>query len=243
MSPDLAAETPDAFGRYEQVEYVGQGGMAKVYKAYDATLRRTVALKFLLGESPELSERLLNEARAQARIEHENVCKIYEAGETDGKLYIAMQYIHGKTLRKLAPEISLEQKIRIVAQTAEAVHAAHRVGLIHRDLKPANILVERSQEGDLTPYVVDFGLARGPEAGGLTKTGTVMGSPWYMSPEQAKGNVSQLDRRSDVYSLGATLYEVLAGKPPFEAAAGARSHPAFFRRSACVGSIPPFETG
>lgn len=215
------------FGHFQRLEYLGQGGMAKVYKAFDPVLGRAVALKLLLREEdPELFQRLLIEARAQARVEHANVCKIHEAGEVQDaasgipRPYIAMQFINGKSLKETMDEISLEQRVRLMKQVADGVHAAHRVGLIHRDLKPANIMVERNAEGELVPYVMDFGLARETDTQGLTQTGAVMGTPWYMSPEQAKGEVRRLDRRSDVYSLGATLYELLSGKFPYESESG-----------------------
>src|SRR5205085_10665746 len=118
-------------------------------------------------------ERFLIEARAQARIQHENVCKIYEAGEIDGTPYIAMQLIHGKTLREAACEMSSDQKARLMMQVAEALHAAHRVGLIHRDIKPANIMVEKNEESEWIPYVLDFGLAREVQSPGMTDTGMI----------------------------------------------------------------------
>lgn len=204
------------FGRFRDLEFVGKGGMGKVYKAFDPLLDRVVALKFIHGEDPELRRRLLLEARAQAKLEHENVCKVYEVGEEEGKLYIAMQYVRGKTLVEAVHGMSLPQKIGVVIAVAEAIHEAHRMGMIHRDLKPANIMVEQDQDGQWVPYITDFGLARALDTTGMTLTGMVVGSPHYMSPEQAKGEINNLDRRSDVYSLGATLYEVLCGKRPFD---------------------------
>jgi eukaryotic-like serine/threonine-protein kinase len=122
------------FGRYVQLEFLGQGGMARVYKAYGPSLGRTVALTFVKADDPQLTHRLLLEARSQARVEQEHVCKIYEAGEVDGKPYIAMQYISGKTLKESNEHLSLKQKVQLMKQVAEGVHAAHKAGLIHRDL-------------------------------------------------------------------------------------------------------------
>src|SRR5262249_46190303 len=130
--------------------------------------------------------------------------------------FIAMQYVEGSTLRQLKGSLSLEQKLQLVKLVAEGVHAAHRAGLVHRDLKPSNVMVERGEDGRWLPYVMDFGLAREVDAPGATVTGVVLGTPWYMAPEQARGDSRAVDRRSDVYALGATLYELLAGKPPFE---------------------------
>ncbi|MFL5346228.1 MAG: protein kinase domain-containing protein [Hyalangium sp.] len=199
--------------RYQCVRFLGEGGMGRVFLAYDPRLSRNVALKFVRGEDPELTRRFLSEARAQARVNHERVCKVYEVGEVQGRVYIAMQFIEGRPLSALARELTIEQKALVLRDAAEGVHEAHRVGLIHRDLKPSNIMVERADDGTLRPYVMDFGLARDWNESN-TATGTVLGTPHYMSPEQARGEVSNLDRRTDVYSLGATLYSVLTGQPP-----------------------------
>src|SRR5262249_22535882 len=149
-----------------------------------------------------------------ARIDHENVCKVYEVGEIEGRSYISMQFIDGKPLSELASSLTLEQKVKVMKDVCEAAHAAHRLSLIHRDIKPANILVE-FREGIFHPYIVDFGLVREQMAPGLTTTGAVMGTPAYMSPEQVSGRIHGMDRRSDVFSLGVTLYEVLSGKLPY----------------------------
>ncbi len=206
--------------RYQVVRFLGQGGMGQVFLAYDLQLRRNVALKFVLGEDAELVRRLLAEACAQARVEHERVCQVHEVGEVQGKPYISMQFVDGVSLGQLAPTLSLEQKVVVLRDAAEGVHAAHRVGFIHRDIKPANILVERTEDGRLKPFVMDFGLAHDWKQKGATATGSVLGTPHYMAPEQARGEVGQLDRRADVYSLGATLYTLITGKPPIAGSNG-----------------------
>ncbi|WP_437953806.1 protein kinase [Sorangium sp. So ce296] len=200
--------------RYECVSLIGRGGMGTVYKAKDPRLQRYVALKLIRGNDPDLAQRFIWEAQAQARVEHPNVCKVYEVGEAQGQPFIAMQYIDGLPLHRVAQQTSLEQRVKIVADVADGLHAAHRLGLIHRDIKPANILVERTADGAFRPYLLDFGLARDIAADGRATT-SGEGTPAYMAPEQVSGGQRQLDRRTDVYSLGATLYEILAGRPPF----------------------------
>jgi len=195
---------------------IGRGAMGEVAKAWDPTLGRWVALKFLRHPDPELEARMVREARAQARVEHPNVCRVYEVGERDGRPFIAMQYIEGESLDRAAVSLPLEAKVSLVKKVAEAVHAAHAVGLVHRDLKPGNILVEEDAEGVLQPYVVDFGIAREHSLPDLTMTGQVLGTPGYLSPEQARGEVGGLDRRSDIFSLGVVLYELLSGERPHE---------------------------
>lgn len=224
LTPDAMHEQPSIeflpeqilSKRFQIVEHVGRGAMGTVFKAVDLELKRQVALKFLHIEDPRWSRRFLLEARFQARIDHDHICKVYEVGEIDGKHYIAMQFISGKTLKEAAPEMTLRQKVRIVQQVCNAVQAAHGLGVIHRDLKPTNILVTRNEAGEWIPFITDFGLARELTGPGFTSTGMVMGTPCYMAPEQARGEIRNLDRRCDVYSLGATLYEALSGKPPFE---------------------------
>src|SRR6516162_8092309 len=205
----------EGWDRYEVLVPLGAGGGGQVYKARDPRLGRLCALKFLRVDDLDLCKRLLREAQAQARVEHEYVCKVYEVGEAKGRPFIAMQFIDGQTLGRAATSMSREERVRLCAQVADAVHAAHRLGLIHRDIKPSNVMVERGVDGGWRPYVMDFGLARETAAPGVTQTGAVMGTPQYMAPEQARGG-KEIDRRADVYGLGATLYEVLGGRPPFD---------------------------
>ena len=220
-SMQVAPRAPDepefpvaAWDRYVNVRFLGQGGMGVVFLAIDARLRREVAIKFVRGDDADHVGRLIVEARNQAKVAHERICKVYEVGEVEGKVYIAMQYIAGKPLGQLAGELTLEQKVMLVRGAAEGLHEAHREGIIHRDVKPSNIMVERSDDGEIRPYVMDFGLARSAQEAGTTQSGTLLGTPRYMAPEQAHGAAAKLDRRADVYSLGATLYHLVTGQPP-----------------------------
>jgi len=214
------SRVPEHLGHYQIVGALGSGGMGIVLKAYDPALKRYAALKIIRTEHPELAVRFVQEARAQARVQHEHVCRVYEVGEMEGKQYIAMQLIEGETLSLASKKMSLEAKVRVIEQIAEALHVAHKQGLIHRDIKPSNIMLEKNEDGVWKPYIMDFGLARDQDAPGLTRTGVSMGTPHYMAPEQVGNRHEQLDRRTDVYGLGATLYELLSGSPPYQGNSG-----------------------
>ena len=205
-------------GRFEIVSELGRGGMAVVYRARQRDLERTVALKVL---PPELSldksyvARFLQEARSAAGLEHPHIVPIYEVGAADGFQYIAMKYIAGHTLKDIVQQqgaLSLEQTVTILEQVAQALDYAHSRGVIHRDIKPSNIMV--AENGWV--YLTDFGLARGDTTSGLTLAGTVMGTPEYMSPEQAQG-LATIGPPTDIYALGVVLYELLTGNMPFQA--------------------------
>jgi serine/threonine-protein kinase len=203
-------------GKYRIVEEIGRGGMGVVYKAEDLKLNRCVALKFLPHQFTsdfDARERFVQEARAASALDHPNICNIHEIEETeDGRMYIAMAYYEGESLRdkiKRGP-LKKEEALDIIIQAVQGMAKAHQKGIIHRDLKPANILV--TDEG--VAKVVDFGLAKLAGQIRLTREGTTVGTVAYMSPEQAKGEA--VDERSDIWSLGVVLYEMLSGRLPFE---------------------------
>ncbi len=205
---------PD-WDRFTITDFIGAGSMGRVYRAVDRRLTRPVALKFLRSDDPEQVRRFQGEASSQAQIDHDHVCRIYDVGEVEDMPYIAMQYIDGRSLSELTDELTLETKVRLMEQVAEGAQAAHSIGVVHRDIKPENIMVERSEGGGYHAYVLDFGIAREIGAPSLTMRGVVVGTPAYMAPEQIKGDPDLIDRRVDVYGMGATLYDLIGGAAPF----------------------------
>ncbi|MBN1583606.1 MAG: serine/threonine protein kinase [Anaerolineae bacterium] len=212
---DFVGET---LGQFQIIEELGKGGMATVYKAYQPNLERYVALKVLspkLTDDIDLVKRFLREARSAAALHHTNVIVIYDVGSQGETHYIVAEYLEGMTLSQLLEQtgrLSQERVLNIVRQIANALDYAHSKGMIHRDIKPSNIMIDPARNDHVT--LMDFGLVQVAGGSRLTRTGFIMGTPDYMSPEQAKGDA--IDHRTDVYSLGVTVYHMLTGKVPFE---------------------------
>lgn len=210
--PPMAKE----FGRYILERKLGEGGMGVVYLALDPALNRRVALKILSDRSPEAIQRFMREAESTAKLKHPHIIQVYEVGGVSNNYYFTMEYVEGASLDALInkKQLPVKRAAEIVCDIASALHYAHANNLIHRDIKPSNILIDNQGR----PYLTDFGLAK--ETTGLeralTMSGTVLGTPEYMSPEQATGDKNRTDQRSDVFSLGATLYHSLAGQSPFK---------------------------
>ena len=212
--------TGTTIAHYRVLEKLGEGGMGAVYKAEDTRLNRMVALKFLStppGESDLLESRFLHEARAAAALDHPNIVGIYEINVADGRPYLAMPLIHGESLEKriASGPRPLKEAVVVAIQTAEALEEAHSKSIVHRDIKPGNILIVERDRSRLQVKLLDFGLARLNQATKLTREGTQLGTAAYMSPEQVEG--SPVDLRSDVWSLGVVLYEMVSGQVPFPA--------------------------
>ncbi|MFN7958048.1 MAG: serine/threonine-protein kinase [Holophagaceae bacterium] len=203
-------------GRFLLGRELGRGGMGRVLEAWDPVLKRSVALKLLFGRDPELLLRVLREAQNQARLDHPNICRVLEVEAEAEQPFIAMALIQGKPLGDLRLQLDARTIARIMADVAGAIHAAHKAGIVHRDLKPQNILVEALPDSGWKPFVVDFGLARDLSREDQTLSWALMGTPAFMSPQQAQGESPRPS--DDIYSLGATLYSLLGGCPPHEAA-------------------------
>jgi len=200
---------------YKILEKLGEGGMGIVYKAEDTKLKRTVALKFLppgLTRDPKAKERFLHEAQAAAALEHQNICNIYEIDEDESQIFIVMSCFNGQTLKEKIESgpLKIDDALKIAIQAAEGLHAAHEKGIVHRDIKSANIMV--TEKGQVK--IMDFGLAKLKGQTKITKEGSTLGTAAYMSPEQAQG--IDVDHRTDIWSLGVVLYEMIAGQLPFK---------------------------
>ena len=210
---------PATFGDYELLEEIGRGGMGVVYRAVQKSLGRTVAIKMLLRRdlaSPADLLRFRSEAEAAAQLDHPGIVSIFEVGECDGHPFYSMQLVEGTTLAKRLRQgpLPAREAAALLAKVADAVQVAHTRGVLHRDLKPSNILIDGSGE----PHVSDFGLAKRLEVEeSVTHTGAILGTPCYMSPEQAAGSRGDVGPTSDVWSLGTILYQMLTGRPPFQA--------------------------
>lgn len=219
LSAPFFGPTLRSFGDYELLEKIAHGGMGVVFKARQTSLNRLVALKMILSgklASPADVQRFHTEAEAAANLNHPNIVAIHEVGMHDGQHYFSMDYVEGKSLAMIVRENILPAKLaaRHLKQIAEAIDYAHHKGFLHRDLKPSNVLIDPAGQ----PRITDFGLAKRIEGGAeLTGTGQVLGTPSYMPPEQTTGRRGAVGPASDVYSLGAILYELLTGRPPFRA--------------------------
>lgn len=200
-----------ADGRYRIERTLGHGGMAVVYLAYDEELQREVAIKVLaehLAGDEDFHRRFLREARVASRLSHPNIVAVYDAGETDGRPYIVMEYVPGHTLAEHETRVP-EEVVVLALQACAGLEHAHAAGLVHRDVKPANLLVR--EDGVLK--IADFGIAKAVEHTQLTQLGTVLGTAAYLAPEQATGE--EVTKAADIYSLGAVVYELLTGRPPY----------------------------
>ena len=223
-SPTKTLETPTEelttgstfAGRYKIIEELGKGGMGKVYKTHDTEINEKVAVKLIKSEvaaDKKTIERFRNELKFARKIRHKNVCQMYDLGEEKGTRYITMEYVDGEDLKRLIRKVGqmpVGRTVSIAKQVCEGLAEAHRLGVIHRDLKPQNIMVDE----DGNARIMDFGIARSIKGKGITGSGVMIGTPEYMSPEQVEGK--EVDQRSDIYSLGVILYEMLTGRIPFE---------------------------
>ena len=207
--------TGQTISHYKILDKLGEGGMGVVYKAEDTRLDRPVALKFLpthlLGDA-EVRKRFEREAKASAALSHSNVCTVHEIDEADGKTFIAMEFIEGKSLDSTIAEgpLKIEQALDIAQQVAKGLEAAHKKGIVHRDIKPQNIMI--ADDGHVT--IMDFGLAQLTQASLLTRPDQTMGTTFYMSPEQTEG--SGTDHRTDIWALGVVIYEMITSQRPFK---------------------------
>jgi serine/threonine protein kinase/Tfp pilus assembly protein PilF len=203
-------------GRYQIIEELGKGGMGRVYKVLDNEIKETIALKLLnldIAADENMIERFRNELKLARKISHKNVCRMYHLGEDEGTYFITMEYVPGEDLKSLirrVGQLTAAKAVSIARQSFEGLAEAHKIGIVHRDLKPQNVMIDK--EGNVR--IMDFGIARFQESKGITDTGAMIGTPEYMSPEQVEGE--EVDGRSDIYSSGVMLYEMVTGCVPFE---------------------------
>jgi len=209
---DLRDSGPARVGNYELRGVLGSGGCGSVYAAWDLRHEREVALKLMYRDDERGKQRFLRELRAIARLRHPNVVPLIDSGEHEGKPYLVMERVRGRSLAEASTidPLPLRERVSLLVDACRALEYVHGEGLLHRDIKPQNVLIDRHGEA----CVVDFGLARAHDDASMTRAGAPIGTPAYMPPEQAGGLESSIDRRSDVYALGATLYHALCGRPP-----------------------------
>jgi len=203
-------------GRYQVIEELGHGGMGRVYKVFDNDIKEKIALKLLrpeIGLDKETVERFSNELKLARKIRHKNICGMFDLGKAEGTTFITMEFVPGEDLKKFirkSGQLGAFRAVSITKQICEGLAEAHHLGIVHRDLKPQNIMID--EDGNVR--IMDFGIARSLWGKGITGAGVMIGTPEYMSPEQVEGK--EVDQRSDIYSLGVILYEMVTGRVPFE---------------------------